>query len=285
MLMSNINNKQNTNFDPYYLNLAIKLGKGSIKTEKYEEERKIATRTKLKEIKELAVIEPYIYQNYLYNLPYRYRMKAIKEVHDLSNEIIRHMGSRKDKKHFSGNVNKFLSGDYDVTNGYSFYLYALAIILDAPVEYFFYDDINSNKINLNNFSEYLIAATDVLSFQEIINNTIERPIFRKITGYTVINKASIYEVIDFVRLDKRVEFFSFEIFIQKRNLITGDLVETILKIFRGNIKYTFLSNPLLRDAYKLSFFGIYEKGSEHFDELKKYTAHFRRCRLNEEIHT
>jgi DNA-binding protein Fis len=273
-------------FDPEYFKLAIALSLGEIEFEKYKKERHLKTRTKLKEIKELATTRPFLYNNYLNNLPHEYRMKAIKEVHDLTNDIIRYMRPWKnfEQKHFSGQVNKYLSGNYDVKNGNSFYLYALAIILDTPTEYFIYDNIDSEKVNLNTFTEYLNAAS-VSSYREIVINTMERPLFRMIQGYKVVNKTTLYELIDFVRLDKRVEFFSFEIYIQKRNIINRELVDSIRSFFDGTIKYIFLSNPLLRDAYKLSFYGVYDQKKEHLMELDSYIRNIKRCKLNEEIYT
>ena len=268
-------------FDPYYYEIAIKLALGEISKEEYEEKRDVTSRAKWKEVKELAIKEPSLFLMYIKNLRFNYRVKAIKEIHSITSDIVKKMWKNSiDHRNITGGVDIFFSGKYSVDVGLSMYLFDLSIILDTPVEYFLTDNIFGT--NPDSFTEYSFADK-TKSIHDIINFTIERPENRIIAGFQIVPKSFLFEKSEFIRVDKRLEFFIFEIYVTDRKVIDKNFVTSIEKKFNGSIRYVFLSNPLLRNSYKICFLGSYEDSISDLQKLQEFIVDFKRCKLNEQI--
>lgn len=268
-------------FDPYYYEIAIKLALGEISKEEYEEKRDVTSREKWKEVKELAIKKPFLFLMFIKNLRFNYRLKAIKEIHSITSDIVKKMWSNNNHhRNITGGIDKFFSGKYSVNVGISMYLFELSIILDTPVEYFLTDNIL--ETNPSFFTEYSFADK-TKSINDIINFTLERPENRIIAGFQIVPKSSLFEKREFIRVDKRVEFFIFEIYVTDRKVIDKNFVTSIERKFNGEIRYIFLSSPLLRDSYKICFFGLYEDSVNDLQKLQEFIIDFKRCILNEQI--
>ncbi|WP_424474914.1 hypothetical protein [Oceanobacillus kimchii] len=255
--------------DPYHLNNAIELANGKINFEEYSNRREIYSKVKLYEVKELLLINTLLYQQYLLKLPFNLRPKAIKEIHDLTNVQIRFMGPEINgqETRFSGQMDDYLAGNYNSDSSVGKDFYRLCIILDTPLDYLKIQ--NPLSSNVNNLSEYLYAA-ERKNLKDILLN-LTRPNTRIIRGY-VINEAlndTIYLNTE-IRVDRKVEYYCVEIFLYTLNSIDVPKLVYLMNELLINVKYVLVSNTLLRDRYKLLFFGTYDNYPLHENELKTH---------------
>jgi hypothetical protein len=73
------------------------------------------------------------------------------------------------------------------------------------------EDPISQQGNPNTFYEYL-RVNNVTTYDEIIKEIIKRPVQRMINGYCIKGTSQLFNRYEYIRVDKRVEFFFLEIF-------------------------------------------------------------------------
>jgi hypothetical protein len=251
--------KKPSGYNPDQLRYAIEFAKGKLNANDYLKLRKKSD-WKWYEMAEL-VKQPIIFQMFLNRLPFNYRLKALKEVHDLKNHEIREM---RKKEGFSGQVDNYLSGNFQIQYEVSQYLYELAIILDIPIEVLIYENPLDQSVNPNSFTEYK-KSNQKKSLQDIKKLILQKPLKRNINGFCVKEGNSFFDMEYYVRVDQRIEFFSFEIFVPSKVAITSSFIDKYDQLLEGKAKYIFYSSALLRDEFKVYYFGCYDDNqNDHF---------------------
>jgi hypothetical protein len=251
--------KKPSNFKQQQLIYAIEFAKGKMTVEEYLKLR-LKDNWKWYEMTEL-VKEPFLFQMFLNRLQYNYRPKVLKEVQGLKNHEIRGM---RGKYGFSGQVDNYLKGDFQINYEISLYLYELAIIFDVPIEMLMYESPLDQYVNLNSFSEYK-KLNRYNNLQGIKKLTLERPNIRNIIGFIVKEGTSYFDFEYYARIDRRVEFFSFEIFVPSIVALNKEFIDKFLGLLDGKVKNIFYSKALLRDVYKVFFIGCYDQNPYHLE--------------------
>lgn len=206
------------------------------------------------------VKNPYLCKLFINKLPFTLRPRALKEIHNLTNKEIRDM--RKDKG-FSGQVDQYIAGNF-TNNSVSNYLNELAVIFDIPVEYFIVDD---PYVERNSFTEYF-KLNNRSTLKEVIADLKIRPTGRFIKGYLITSNGILFDRQDIVRIDKKVEYFTLEIFLPSLSFLSENFLDRMKKLLPHQLKYILLPRTLLRDQDKVHFIGIYDNNPYHISYLE-----------------
>jgi hypothetical protein len=124
------------------------------------------------------------------------------------------------------------------------------------------EDPISQQGNPNTFYEYL-RVNNVTTYDEIIKEIIKRPVQRMINGYCIKGTSQLFNRYEYIRVDKRVEFFFLEVFFSSITLLSDDKIHEVLNMLPKRIHTVLLSKALLRDVWKISFLGFYDNNVIH----------------------
>lgn len=256
-------NKQK-GYDEDHLRRAIQLSQNKIDPDEYLRIRLKEKKSRWFEMKKL-VKDFNLFTLYINALPYNYRPKALKEVHGLTNIEIRNM---RESEGFSGSLDNYLSGRFSIDNT-SRYLFELAIILDVPIDFLQLEAPIEQSASINSFSEYK-KVNNIIYEENIYDELSNRPMQRFIKGFMLVSNKSISTYRKHIRIDKRIEYYTFEVFCETYIEALQIECNYLLKLLPGSVRYVLWSRPLLRwDFYKVSFYGIYDDHSEHLITLEE----------------
>lgn len=105
--------------------------------------------------------------------------------------------------------------------------------------------------------------------KEILNS----PGHRIIKGYRVDNSNLLLSKINnrelIVRVDKQINFFSFEIFIDSYLAFDNHMLRKLNGLLDNKVSNIYYSDALLRAVYKLTLFGTYQSSQK---ENKNYMS-------------
>jgi transcriptional regulator with XRE-family HTH domain len=252
----------------YMKNFAI----GKLNTEEFLKRRKKKF-GKWPEMIDL-IKEPYFFSLFLNRLPRELRPKALRDAHDLTNEYLKNMIND------TGQIDKILKGNFSVDGSISF-LYQMAIIFDTPIDYLILENPLYQNADPNKFTEYN-KINNEKKLSKVINNLILRPNQRYIEGYLIPEENSLLKRNTVVRIDKRVEFFSFEIFLPSLSYVNDIFLQHIHQLLYKHIKYILLSQGLMRDIPKISLIGLYDDNTIHASYLESTITELK-ARTNAQI--
>ncbi|MDN4607959.1 hypothetical protein [Sporosarcina highlanderae] len=156
----------------------------------------------------------------------------------------------------------------------------IALFLDIPIIYLLKDKPTYNETMQYEYLEFQQYGRKI-SFDEM-KRTLTRPQKRSIIAYHLelvdndVNEANqIHELLRFCRVDLQKTYYSVEFYFNSSMHIDISFINTIIKMFDDRVYRVILSNPILRDSFKLSIIGVYieeqHKDAKNFAEkLLKY---------------
>jgi hypothetical protein len=244
---------------------AIDFVKGNINEDEYIKEAIVKNRRMYEMIE--IVKDKHFFNQYISKVPYFVRPRALKEVHGLSNLMIRNM---RDTEGFKGTIDNIMIGNFQINSIKAASFYDLAIILDVPYEYLSAEHPIMDRVNPNSFFEY-VKVKNSKTLKAVLEDVIQRPKEeRNIKGYILRNEYSTFNSPEYIRTDKRTQFFSLEFFVGSIAQIDDNAIENIINMLpEDRVHCVLLSKALLRDVWKVSFLGLYDNNDIHKEYLEK----------------
>lgn len=244
---------------------------GSLTREEFYNKHKIKDREKWEEMK-FIVRDMFLFNSFIMKLPIGSRFKALKEVQGLTEKEIKLMD-------FSSGIQRYFKDDLEEEINTSFFYYELAILFDVPVEFLMFDNPIERNVDINSFYEYKKTCREVVDMKNVCKETLNSPRHRIIKGYRVDNSNLFLSRINsrelIVRVDKQVNFFSFEIFINSYLAFDNHMLKKLNELLDSKVSHIYYSDALLRDVYKLTLFGTYRNSQREKFELNEYLKEFK----------
>ncbi|WLR56675.1 hypothetical protein LC048_07240 [Mesobacillus subterraneus] len=203
--------------------------------------------------------QSFIWHQLIERLPVPFRLKAYLDSEDLSVPYL-----RENMQITSGNYINIKNYELMIEEGLQTTLLKLAVVLDIPIRYL--RGFDTSELVVADFDEYdYLIMDNKQSFSEIVSWTLKRDICRIIEGFIVDNSEKeipfVHKNHVYVRVDKNVNFFRFEIFLESRPYASVGQIKELLNAFQGSVKYVYKEESLLRKVPKLTFIGIYKNTS------------------------
>lgn len=250
----------------YYTDIALTERK--ITKDEFERRHKWGDREKWDEMKYIA-LNPFLLHSFLLNLNVQQRLRAVKDMYGYSYGDIRKIG------HFGGSVHKIFTDENEDRN-LSVLRAKLAIVLDIPIVFILLDKPTSKERKDYNYMEYHEYAKKIITLLEL-KNLLNRPVYREILAFKmkISEGHPFYEKMGNVnlncRIDLRKTFFSIEFHLFSYLDVDLYSINKIVEKFDNKISQVVITNPLLRDTFKLSLIGSFTKVQQ--EDAKNFTEY------------
>lgn len=216
-------------------------------------------------------LHPIFLTSFLLGLSVERRLRAVKDLHGYSFKELKTLGK------FGGSFHNFFKSRYGYSEDrmFSEQRCRLAITLDIPIVFLLKDKPTFLQRKQYDFMEYHEIAKKI-TFSEL-NNILVRPIQREVTAYKIEIKKDtpFYGVADISEINCRVDlhktFFSIEFHLQSQLDVDLYFINKIVEKLNYKIFRIILTEPLLRDTFKLSIICTYIE--EQKEDAKKFSEH------------
>jgi transcriptional regulator with XRE-family HTH domain len=207
---------------------------------------------------------PYLWGQFIEKLPVPYRIKACMDAEGFSVEQLR--------KYMGITVNDYIikeKFEKMKNKGIQHTLLKLAIVFDLPLKYL--RGFDTKLLVVEDFEEYdHLIVNNKISLTKVIELTLSEESNRNIQGFIIDNSnkeiSFIHKDNAYIRVEKNIYYFRFEIFLVSKPDATAYQIEELLKQFQGSVRYIFKEDSLLRKIPKLTLIGTYKNTISFYSE-------------------